>query len=77
MNLHIGENQTVLQTEIIAIVPITVNGKEQSSIIMTDGTIVSSPLSARTLQRRLGAYGNCSGKVKQSKVPESAGINRA
>jgi hypothetical protein len=55
MNLHIGENQTVLQAEMIAILPLFVDGKEQSSIFLADGTVVLSLLSACTLQKRINA----------------------
>jgi len=53
MNLHIGENRTVLQTEIVAIVPAIAGDTEQSLIFLADGTAVLSSVSAHTLQKRM------------------------
>ena len=52
MNLHIGENQTVSQAEIIAIVPLIAEDTDQSAIFVADGSVILSPISARTLQKR-------------------------
>jgi len=53
MMLAIGKGKTIKQSEIIAIVPSLAHKKEQSSIFAEDGTVVLSPVSARTLHKRM------------------------
>lgn len=53
MNLHIGDSITIPYKDIIAILPFCIKQGMQSSILLADGRVLYTSISAQTLQKRL------------------------
>lgn len=71
MMLHIGDNKTIPQADIVVILPVPKGGKDgKTSILLADGRVIYSPISSMTLKMRLetflpqDALGNASASKK-------------